>query len=103
MKKTLLGVAFLATLMAFGCSKIGTNFDPKLAQKIENGKTTQAEIEKMFGAPYKKGIQNGRAMWTYEYDEYQALGEKASKDLPIVFDESGKVKSHQLMSSRPMP
>ena len=103
MKKTLTSLALLATLMVFGCSHIGTNFDPNLAKKIENGKTTQSEIEKMFGQPFKKGLQNGRTMWTYEYDEYQALGEKASKDLTIVFDESGKVKSHQIMSSRPMP
>lgn len=103
MKKTLLGMVLLATLTAFGCSHIGTNFDPNLVKSIETGKTTQNDIINMFGQPYKKGIQNGRAIWTYEYDEYHVMGEKASKDLTIVFDENGKVKSQQIMSSRPMP
>ena len=104
MKETLASMVLLATLVAFsGCSNIGKNFDADLVKQVQVGKTTQSDIEKMFGQPYKKGVYNGYLMWSYEYDQYRALGTKASKDLTIVFDEKGVVKTSQIMSSQPLP
>jgi outer membrane protein assembly factor BamE (lipoprotein component of BamABCDE complex) len=104
MKRVFLGVALFATLAFYSaCSNVGSNFDTNLVKQIQNGKTTIDDVEKLLGPPYKRGIQNGNQVWTYEYDQYRALGEKASKDLAIAFDSKGVVKSHQVMSSQPLP
>lgn len=100
MKKILAGTVLLTALVAFsGCSNVGTNFDVNLVNQIQNGKTTQAEISSMFGTPYKKGIQNGHPIWVYEYDQYRAGGKKASKDLTILFNDDGVVRTTQFMST----
>lgn len=104
MKRIFLGVALLVNIMLFtACSNVGSNFDTNLVKQIQNGKTTIEDVEKLLGTPYKRGMQNGNSIWTYEYDQYRALGEKSSKDLAIVFDNKGVVKSHQVMSSQPLP
>ncbi len=104
MRKIFLGVALLVSFAALSaCSNVGANFDTNLVKQIQNGKTTIEDVEKLLGRPYKRGMQNGNSIWTYEYDQYRALGEKSSKDLAIVFDNKGVVKSHQVMSSQPLP
>jgi len=54
----------------------------------------------MFGPPFKKGVQNGHKTWTYEYNFYNVLGNNITKDIIIVFTESGVVKSHQMMTNQ---
>lgn len=104
MKKTLISLLALASFLVFsGCARVGKDFDLATVNKVQNGKTTRSEIEQLFGAPFKTGIQNGDPMWTYEYNEYHSLGQDFSKDLIVVFDNRGVVKSHQLMSNRPIP
>ena len=51
--------------------------------------------------PFKKGVQNGYKVWTYEYNFYNTLGNNITKDMIIVFTQSGVVKSHQMMTNRP--
>lgn len=99
-----MSLPLLAILLAFSaCANVGANFDATRANQIQNGKTTLQDVETLLGSPYKRGIQNGNQVWTYEYDQYRALGEKSSKDLAIVFDDKGVVKSHHIMSSQPLP
>ncbi len=100
MGKILAATVLLATLVAFsGCSNVGTNFDVNLVNQIQNGKTTQAEISSMFGTPYKKGIQNGHPIWVYEYNQYRAGGKKTSKDLTVLFNDDGVVRTTQFMTT----
>lgn len=100
MKSTLTGMLFLAALITFtGCSNVGSNFDVNLAQQIQKGKTTQAEIQNMFGNPYKTGVQNAHPAWVFEYDQYRAIGADASKDLIVVFNDDKTVRSYQIMST----
>ena len=54
----------------------------------------------MFGSPFKRGVQNGYKTWTYEYNFYNALGNNITKDIIIVFNQSGIVKSHQMMTNQ---
>lgn len=104
MRKLLVSLATLVSLVAFSaCSTVGANFDMAKVAKIENGKTSQNDIRQMFGKPFKTGVQNGNPVWTYEYDEYRAIGQDNTKDLVVVFDDRGIVKSHQLMANRPIP
>ncbi len=92
-------LAFL--LFVFGCGSTGKDFDEALYKNIVVGTTTHKEIQAMFGPPFKKGVQNGNKIWTYEYNVYNALGKDITKDMIIVFTKNGVVKSHQMMSNKP--
>ena len=56
---------------------------------------------KIFGKPFKIGIQNGQSVWVYEDHHYSIIHEGASKDLIIIFSPNGIVQSYQFMSSKP--
>jgi hypothetical protein len=94
-------IVLSVVLLAIGCGTAGKDFDEALYKNIVKGTTNQKEIHYMFGPPFKKGIQNGYPVWTYEYNIYNSLGNDTSKDMVIVFDQRGVVKSHQMMTSQP--
>lgn len=85
----------------YGCGTTGKNFNESLYKNIIAGTTTHKEIQAMFGLPFKKGVQNGSKVWTYEYNAYNSLGNDTTKDMVIVFTPSGVVKSHQMMTNQP--
>jgi hypothetical protein len=89
------------TLLFLGCGTAGKNFDASLYSNIVKGTTTQKEIQTMFGPPFKKGIQNGYRVWTYEYNHVNSFGSDIIKDMIIVFEKNGVVKSRQLMTNTP--
>ena len=95
-----LNILLLANLFFIGCGTTGKNFNESLHKNIVVGTTTHKEIQAMFGSPFKKGIQNGYKTWTYEYNFYNALGNNITKDIIIVFTQSGVVKSHQMMTNQ---
>ncbi len=100
--KDILKISILSgMLFAFGCGTSGKNFDQSLYKNIVAGTTTHKEIQYMFGPPLKKGVQNGFPVWTYEYNFYNSLGNDITKDMVIVFDHQGVVKSHQMMTNQP--
>ena len=89
-------ILFLST-----CGTVGKQFNESLYSNILKGTTTHKEIRIMFGPPFRKGIQNGDHVWTYEYNYVNAFGTDIIKDMIIVFSKNGVVKSHQLMTSSP--
>lgn len=91
----------LAILAVTGCGTSGKEFNEVLYDNIQNGHTTQEEVESMFGQPFKKGVQNGKAIWVYEHNKYRLIGKDTSKDLVITFDKAGVVETHQFMTSQP--
>ncbi len=94
------------SLTVFGCGTSGKEFNSSLFESIENGNTTQPEVESMLGSPFKKGFQNGNEVWIYEHNKYKAFrmfGEDTSKDMVIIFDEDKVVKTHVFMTSQPDP
>tara|TARA_B100001123_G_scaffold303903_1_gene339246 strand:- start:95 stop:433 length:339 start_codon:yes stop_codon:yes gene_type:complete len=92
--------AFLALFLP-ACGTVGKKFNESLYANIVKGTTTHKEIRIMFGPPFRKGIQNGDHVWTYEYNYVNAFGTDIIKDMIIVFGKNGVVKSHQLMTSGP--
>jgi hypothetical protein len=88
-------------LISNGCGTAGKNFDTANVQSILNGKTTRSGIKKIFGEPFKTGIQNGQPVWIYENHHYSILLNDTSEDLIIIFSSDGTVQSHQFMSSKP--
>ena len=96
------GIVTIFMILFFSaCGTVGKNFDGSLYTKIVKGRTTQKNILAMCGPPFKKGIQNGDSVWTYEYNYVNAFGTDIIKDMIIVFGKNGVVKSHQLMTSSP--
>jgi len=88
-------------LISNGCGASGKSFNTSKVESIVNGVTTRSDIEKMFGEPFKTGIQNGQPIWVYEDNHYSIIREETSKDLMIIFSLDGKVQSYQFMSSKP--
>ena len=84
-----------------GCGSVGRDFDTEMAQTIEKGKTTKADIKRMFGLPFKTGVQNGNPVWVYEKNVYRTMGKDSSKSLIVEFDSNGIVKGHQIMVDEP--
>ena len=84
-----------------GCGTMGKDFNASQVNNIQNHVTTQSEILKNFGTPFKEGTQNGLAMWTYQFDQYNAIGPDNSKDLVILFDKKNIVNSYRFTSTKP--
>ena len=94
-------IAVGIVLISNGCGTVGKSFNASKVETIVNGTTTQSDIKKMFGEPFKIGIQNGQPIWVYEDHHYSIIREETSKDLIIIFDPNGIVQSYQFMSSKP--
>ena len=92
-------VGIFLILFFSACGTVGKQFDESLYANIVKGTTTYKEIRVMFGPPFKRGIQNGDRVWTYEYNHVNTFGTDIIKDMVIVFDKNGTVKSHQLMAN----
>ena len=88
-------------LLPGGCGTAGKSFNTSKIGSIVNGTTTRSDIKKIFGEPFKTGIQNGQPIWVYEDHHYSIINNNSSKDLIIVFGPNGVVQSHQFMSSKP--
>ena len=88
-------------LLPGGCGTAGKSFDTSKVESIVNGTSTRSDIKKIFGEPFKTGIQNGQSIWIYEDHHYSIISDDLSKDLVIVFGPNGVVQSHQFMSSKP--
>ena len=100
-KKQLKTVMFLVIFLASCYGTIGKNFDSSELKSIQNHVTSQEKIFEMLGAPFKKGIENGQVMWTYQFDQWKALGPTHSKDLVILFDKENIVKAYRYTTSNP--
>lgn len=88
-------------LLPGGCGTAGKSFNTSKIGSIVNGTTTRSDIKKIFGEPFKTGIQNGQPIWVYEDNHYSIIREETSKDLIIIFSPDGIVQSYQFMSSKP--
>ena len=95
-------IAVGIVLMTNGCGTVGKSFNTSKVESIVNGVTTRSDIKKMFGEPFKIGIQNGQPIWVYEEHHYSIIREETSKDLIIIFSQDGIVQSYQFMSSKPV-
>jgi len=100
MKKIeLYALGFLILFFLTACGSIGKNFDSSQLKSIKNNVTSKEEIFRKFGEPFKKGIEGGQAMWTYQFDKWNILGPAESKDLVILFDEKNIVRAYRYTAS----
>jgi outer membrane protein assembly factor BamE (lipoprotein component of BamABCDE complex) len=90
-------------LILYGCPttyKFGQKFDKKNIEQIVIGRTTQAEVEKLFGTPWREGNANGNIVFTYSYEnvvfESNNNVTKTGDTLVIEFDKNGTVENYYL-------
>lgn len=89
----------LASLSA--CATAGRDFPTAKVSDIQIGKTTQAEIEAMFGKPWRTGIEDGLRTWTYGKYRYSVFSQTSTEDLVVRFDKNNVVKSYTFSSTKP--
>ena len=100
-KKQLNTVMFLVIFLASCYGTVGKNFDSSDLKSIQNNVTSQEEIFERLGTPFKKGIENGHVIWTYQFDQWNAVGPTRSKDLVILFDKENIVEAYRYTTSNP--
>ncbi len=95
----LLFSALWLTLLLAGCTSTGKNFPVVHVGEIQNGVTTQSQFLEWFGMAYKEGVRSGDAMWTYQFDTFNPIGNDKSKELVILFDQQNVVKAYRYASN----
>ena len=88
------GLLLLSLVVFSGCATIGRDFAASAVQKIQIGKTTQNDIQTMFGSPWRTGIEDGKQTWTYGKYHYSIFSEPSAQDLVVRFDNKGVVSSY---------
>ena len=99
MKKSIL-LAGLVVIMT-GCLTIGNYFSSIPVKDIVIGETTKSDLREMFGQPYQTGFDSGNRSWTYIYISYQVFQPVTQKNLYVIFDEGGMVKSYSFNETTP--
>jgi outer membrane protein assembly factor BamE (lipoprotein component of BamABCDE complex) len=83
------------------CMTVGEDFAVGRVSHIRIGETTQSDIRKTFGEPWRVGLENGERTWTYGYYRYNLFGASQTRDLVVRFDDDGVVSSFTFNSTWP--
>jgi len=90
----------LCGLLLAGCVSAGKDFNVQMVRQIHLQQTTRAQIEQMFGPPWRTGIEDGKQTWSYGYYKY-GVSDTLSRDLVVRFNPNGTVASYTFNSSYP--
>jgi outer membrane protein assembly factor BamE (lipoprotein component of BamABCDE complex) len=96
-----LGVAALIGLAHTGCLTVGREFPTHSVTQIEIGETTRDQVQRLFGSPWRTGIEDGQRTWTYGHYRYALLGPARTRDLVVRFDAEGVVSSFTFNTTMP--
>jgi hypothetical protein len=88
-----LGYLIVAVFL-WGCASQGRDFGVTPVKNIQTNVTTQKDIFGAFGEPIEKGLENGYETWTYSYQYYEWVQLRNSKQLYVVFNKDGTVRSY---------
>lgn len=91
-KNTLLAL-ILVGLFA-GCATVGQPYAEHKVADIVIGETSKADIQIMFGNPWRTGLESGQQTWTYGNYRYSAFSDAQTSDLVIRYNKEGKVSSY---------
>jgi hypothetical protein len=93
--------SILLAAVLTGCVTIGRPFRISSLPPVQLDQTTQQDIEKTLGAPYRTGIDDGDKTATWLHYKFYLGGEKWSRDLYVRFHDNGTVKSYSFNSNFP--
>jgi hypothetical protein len=95
MRRVIPGLLLGLAMSVLGCATVGHSFPPERVERIELGTTTKSELVSMFGTPYRRGVEDGDSTWTFLHYKFRLFGTHLrTRDLYVVFDPSGRVKSY---------
>jgi outer membrane protein assembly factor BamE (lipoprotein component of BamABCDE complex) len=97
-----LGLAACALGLA-ACLTVGRPFRTDMIGQLQIGKTTRDEVHRMFGEPWRTGVEDGRNTWTYGHYKYKLFGVTETQDLVVRFDPKGVVASYTFNAAPPLP
>ena len=83
------------------CVSVGRDFPADPIPDLALGKTTQSEVKKTFGSPWRTGFEDGTRTWTYGHYRYSLFGSEYARDLVLKFDDSGVLRSYTYASTEP--
>lgn len=92
---------FAAASCMAACITVGHPFPTQGVPSLGIGKSTQADIQKAYGAPFRTGVQDGDVTWTYVNYKLRVFGDQCTQDLVIRFNAGGIVKSFTYNSTAP--
>ena len=95
-----LAAALLASL-AIGCVSIGSEFPVQRVTELRVGETTRDQVQRVFGEPWRTGLEDGQRTWTYGEYHLSAFGGAHARDLVVRFDDRGVVSSYSFNSTYP--
>lgn len=93
-------LALVCGLLLTGCVSAGKDFNVHMVRQIQLQQTTRAQIEQMFGSPWRTGIEDGKQTWSYGYYKH-SLSDTMSRDLVVRFNPNGTVASYSFNSNYP--
>jgi outer membrane protein assembly factor BamE (lipoprotein component of BamABCDE complex) len=96
-KAALLGLAGILCLAA--CVRIGQPFPTQRVPSIEIGKSTKDDVSKIFGQPFRTGLEDGDTTWTYVNYRLAVFGSQCTQDLVVRFGPGDVVKSYAYNTS----
>ena len=96
MKRNLMvaGPVLAVCLGLCACVSLGQRFDAGAVKTIVVGKTTQSDVEKIFGEPFRTGVDDGDTTWTFLDYRFGIFGRPRATDLMVKFNANGTVKSY---------
>lgn len=92
--KARMSAALIVVLLLAGCATVGRDFPTHPVDQITVGETTRAEIQEMFGEPWRTGVEDGKRTWTYGKYRWSAFGDAETTDLVVRFNQDGSVASY---------
>lgn len=99
--RLLLACACVLALSA--CLTVGREFPTDEIGNLQIGQTTRDEVHRVFGEPWRAGVEDGRRTWTYGHYRYKLFGTTETRDLVVRFDAKGVVVSYTFNAAPPMP
>jgi hypothetical protein len=97
--------AWIATLglavLCAGCMTVGRDFPVAPVDSIEIGTTTMADVHRLFGEPWRQGVEDGERTWTFAKYHYNVFGATQTRDLKVRFDAKDRVVAFSFNSTFP--
>jgi hypothetical protein len=104
-RKKMFGVSRLAAaivaLACNACVSVGAPFPVDEVPNLRIGTHTRADVERMFGPPWRTGIEDGETTWTYGDYKRSLFGGAHTRDLVVRFAPNGVVSSFSFSSDLP--
>lgn len=91
-KNVLLALILVGLISA--CATVGQPYAEHKVSDIVVGETTKADIQAMFGNPWRTGSESGQQTWTYAHYKYSAFSDAQTSDLVVRYNKEGEVVSY---------